>query len=301
LTATPAPVNPFDASIARAGFPLAGYTLSVESSGEWAPEALRSLLDLLEHSGSPEVRRNLLWVSCFVACRCRGGREADFGRLAALVQELGDQGDVDLYLSYDVAPPNNCGAQRLKFYDSCGLAPHLHVGGELEPYVAWAVHWEQAFLREPRRVGLLRLLARCVLVTPAGTRVPPELLSPGSYPNRRIALAALLVRLNQEGLAEAEAQELAGWVAHLLGTLDTHAGANAANLLFSTVEKHLDRVPALEAFLIALREKIPPGVELGVARCEGLLRRVIRKRPSGLQQPGRLAALGLPNLLPAPA
>ena len=114
-------------------------------------------------------------------------------------------------------------------------------------------------------------------------------------------MAALLIRLNQASLAAAEAQELAGWVARLLDTLDTPAGPNAANLLFRTVEKHLNLVPALETFLIALRERLPPGVELGAARCEGLLRRVVRRRPSGLQQPGRLAALGLPNLLTAPA
>jgi hypothetical protein len=111
-------------------------------------------------------------------------------------------------------------------------------------------------------------------------------------------LAALLLRVTQSSLAVAEAQDLAGWAARLL---DPPAEPRAADLLFNTIEIHLDRVPALGAFLIALRERLPPGVELGAARCEGLLRRVIRKRPSGLQQPGRLAALGLPNLLPAPA
>ncbi len=121
---------------------------------------------------------------------------------------------------------------------------------------------------------------------------------PGNYSDRRIGLAALLVRLNHANLTGAEAQDLAGWAARLLDPL---AERNAAGLLFRTIEMHLDRVPALEAFLIALRERLPPSIELGVARCEGLLWRVVRRRPSGLQQPGRLIDLALPNLATASA
>jgi hypothetical protein len=106
-------------------------------------------------------------------------------------------------------------------------------------------------------------------------------------------LAALLVRLNHVDLTPFQAEELAGWAARLL---DPIAEPNAADLLFQMVEVHLVRVPALEKFLIALRERIPPSIELGAARCEGLLRRLVQRRPSGLQEPRRLAELRLPNI-----
>src|SRR5271157_3374637 len=127
----------------------------------------------------------------------------------------------------------------------------------------------------------------CWPASPTGTIVPGELFRPTHW------FGCALVRLNHPNLTGAEAQDLAGWAARLLDPL---ADNNAAVLLFRTIEMHLERVPALETFLIALWERLPPSIELGVARCEGLLWRVVRRRPSGLQQPGRLVDLALPNL-----
>jgi hypothetical protein len=193
-----------------------------------------------------------------------------------------------------VAPPENVGVGRLEFYNSCGLGRDLWI---LDVNGAWASHLEQAFIRDSGHLGLLRLLSRCVSSVQAGNEVRHELLSPDRYPDPRIAFAALLVRLNRVDLSSVEAQELASCAARLLDPLPE---PNAVHHLFRTIDAHLDRVPALEAFLIKLHEIIPPTIDLGVARCEALLRRLIRKRPSGLQSPGKLAEFGLPNLATEP-
>jgi len=220
-------------------------------------------------------------------------QETDFTRLSAIVQGMSEEEPVSLILDY--APATHISAEQIESFNAFGLARTLLVHGLFE---AWGEHWEQEFIRESQRLGLLRLLGRCVASGHAVVRVPPGLLSPGKYSDRRISLAALLVRLNHANLTSTEAQDLAGWAVRLLDPL---AESTAADLLFKTVETHLFRVVALESFLTALREKLPPSIELGVARCEGLLRRVVRRRPSGLQQPGQLAEFGLPNLAPSSA
>jgi hypothetical protein len=298
LNATPAAGNPFDASIASAGFPFQVSSLSVAGDHEWTANELGSFIKLIEMVGSHEWRETTFWLLCYAALRCPRGTETDFARLTAILQGMGEKTRVSLLMG-NVPPPENLSEQHFEFYNLCGLATGLLIRRhEREPSEAWVLQWEQAFIREPRRLGLLRILSRCAWYVRTGTRIPPDLLSPQKYSDRRIALAALLLRLSNTNLNAAEAQDLASWAARLL---DPPAEPNAAYLLFEMLETCIDRVPALEFFLIAFRENLPPTVELGVARCDGLLRRVVRKRPSRLQQEGQLAALGLPNLTSVPA
>ena len=226
-----------------------------------------------------------------VAGQCRDLQGCDFNRLAAIVRRLGQEGSISLLLHS--APTTSMSTEEIEFYDICGLAPTFWISEVSSNSGSWGKKLERAFMLEPERLGLLRLLSRCVSNGYVLDRVPLGFLSEAIYSDRRIGLAALLIGLSNANLRMTEAQEFASWAARLL---EPPAEPDAADLLFRTIETHLARVPALESLLIALRETLPSSVELGVARCEGLLRSILRRRLSGLQHPGRLAEFKLPDL-----
>ncbi len=95
LNADPSPGNPFDASIATVGFPIACFCLAVKHVSEWPSKALGSLLDQIETVRSLETRREMLWLMCFVAFRCSGAPESDFARLSAIVQACRPQSETE--------------------------------------------------------------------------------------------------------------------------------------------------------------------------------------------------------------
>ncbi len=293
----PAPGSPFDASIANAGFPAEAISALSMRPREYSYSELRSLLDVVENDGLTGLIKRMSWVVTDIGSQCPDVQETDFKRLSALVRGMGENDPVSLGLYHP--RDTDFRVDQIEFYNECGLAQTLWfypINGE--NVEAWVGLCEQEFIRGPDRIGLLRLLGRCVASGYVVNRIPPGLLSQRKYSDPRIDLAALLVRLNHGNLRPDEAGDLAAWAA---GLLDPLAERDAADLLFRAVESHLVRVAALETFLIALREKLPPAIELGVARCEGLLRRVLRRRPSGLQKPGQLAELRLPNVATAPA
>jgi len=280
----------FNSSIATVGFPVFLLNFSVQDRMTWTHKDFQFLLDLTETVESTKGQRELLWLLCYVAAQCPNALENDFERLSVIFQRQGIQNN-ELTILAHVNPPRILGPQYLKFHNMCGLAHNPVLGWR--HINEWRKHWEQAFIREPQSLGLLRLLGRCASYGPVGDQIPPELLMLDRYSDRRISFAALLVRLNDMHLTSSEAQELANGAVDLL---ILQVEINAADLLFSTVERHLDRVPALETFLLTLRKTLPSSIDLGSARCERLLRQLVRRRPSGLQTPGQLVALGLPNL-----
>jgi hypothetical protein len=292
LTNLSAPGSPFDASIAATGFPIATIAKWSMEVRAYSLSEVRALLAVFETDALTLLRGKMLWVLWNVIIQCQDVEETDFNRLTSVMQ--GISGEDRVHLDFERFPARDLPAWWSEFYNAYGLA-HIPVilSQNRDTVEAWKEYWEREYIREPRRLGLLRLLGRCVASGCAVNRVPPTLLSSGMYSDRRIDLAALLVRLSSVNLTSSEVQGLTGWATRLLDPL---AEPDAADLIFSTVEMNLVRVPALETFLIALRERLPPSIEFGVARCEGLLRRVVQRRPSGLQLLGQLAGLELPNL-----
>jgi len=129
--------------------------------------------------------------------------------------------------------------------------------------------------------------------------IPARMLALHGFPEPRARFAALLVRLTQPDLTDSDASDMADAAVDLINPM---ADEGAALILFNTVERHLDAVPSLGPFLLRLHERMPDGVELGLARCERLLRRVLGKRVSDIQAPGQLRDLHLPTVPPlAPA
>jgi hypothetical protein len=122
---------------------------------------------------------------------------------------------------------------------------------------------------------------------------PPATLDVDRFPEPATRLAAVLVRLAQPSLSGDEATRLAGVAC---AVIDAPAEGEADTALFSTAERHLHRVPAIGQFLLRLRDQMPASVELGRARCEGLLRQALRTLASDLHTPGRLAKLELPEV-----
>ena len=124
--------------------------------------------------------------------------------------------------------------------------------------------------------------------------IPAKLLDLSSFPEPRFQLAALLVRLAQMSLTEEEAHYLADAAVALF---DPSAEPKVDELIFQTVENHLNHIPALVQFLLELHERMPQGVELGRAKCERLLRQALRECASDLHLPGQLQKLQLPAVV----
>jgi hypothetical protein len=156
----------------------------------------------------------------------------------------------------------------LECFDWLGCSELLSSGyGLTERDRAWADIWQRAFVSNPAQLGLLRLIGRLASAGHASFVIPATMLDLNSFEETRFRLAALLVRLTQPSLTAADANDLAVAAAGLLA-LDPPAEVRADELVFRTIEGHLDRVPALGQFLFRLHEQMPPAIKLGLARGE---------------------------------
>jgi hypothetical protein len=155
--------------------------------------------------------------------------------------------------------------------------------------------WAPAIGMDSRRLGLLRMLGRFASAGLVVEMIPEQVLASTSFADGRFRLAAILVRLSRPRLTPAHASKLADDIAALLSP---PAEAGADNLVFRTVEAHMPNNPAITDFLLRLHETMPLETELGVARCEQLLRRAVARRPSDLQGHARLISLELPVVKP---
>jgi hypothetical protein len=158
----------------------------------------------------------------------------------------------------------------------------------------WFETWSRAFLKAPTRLGLLHLLGSFVVRGYANTSVPKELLpmDSDSLPEPQSRLAALVMRLTYRRLTKKEAVYLADEALEMF-----RADAEASASIFQTAVRFVDDSPAWEQFLLRLHEQMPAHVELGLAQCKQLLRRVSRRRPSELQKASKLKRLHLPAIV----
>jgi hypothetical protein len=286
--------GPFDASIATTGIPTLGRWNLGMTIRSYQRSELTCLLGLMEDERLVWLRENMIWILLRTIEQCRHAQESDFKRLAEIVRRV-DPAALH-FLGLGLSPLSNPGPGHLEFFNACGLAPAFSLQllrPDLQTSDTWGKYWEEALIRNPHHLGLLRLLGRYVALGKIVNGIPQGLLAPERYHDRRIGFSAVLIRLNCPSLTPSEAEALAGWAARYL---DPPTEQGAADLLFTTLERHFVRVPTNEAFLVALRENLPSSIELGVARCDRLLRRIVKRRPSGLQKPGNLSELGLPNI-----
>jgi len=204
----------------------------------------------------------------------------------------------------------------LDFFDFLGCSDSLshdyHITEDTREYDnAWCSTFQNAFIiglsqngllrlsnhnSERSRLGLLRLLGRLASIGYSIDKIPAEMLNVDYFFEPRFKLAAILVRLSQPTFTEEDAVRLAD---ESVALLYPPAEPGADHLIFRTVRAHLGRIPVIERFLLRLHEKMPPEVELGVAKCERLMRQVLQRRASDLQQVDQLRNLKLPEVHPA--
>jgi len=242
---------------------------------------------------SPE-RDAVLWCLCIAGAASGGiAQYLDPSRFRVLCEGHTEQGW--WYRNYvgDVENPDTIDAW-LQFFDWLGHSDALssYYDPENEDSVLCDI-LQEAFLGDHARWGLLRLLGRFASNGLSIELIPSEMLNPESFSQPRFRLAAILVRMTQHDLAEDEAVDLAE---RSTGLLSPSAEPGANNLLFKTAAQHLNRIPALETFLLRLHEIMPTGVELGISNCERLLRQVQRQRSSDLHGPDQLQKLQLPTV-----
>jgi len=150
-----------------------------------------------------------------------------------------------------------------------------------------------AFVRRDvsTRLGLLRLLGRLASRGRKMNLIPCEMLNLPAGSDPRFKLAALLVRIAKPKCVLDDAESLANEVISLL---EPPAEKGAADLLFRAIESHLSDNGRLITFLLHLHETLPTEMVLEVAKCESLLRGVLRSRASALQSREELRKLKLP-------
>jgi hypothetical protein len=151
----------------------------------------------------------------------------------------------------------------------------------------------QAFIADPSRLGLLRLLGFwCV----AGRRVENRvqaLMSLESFSDLRFRLAAMLVRMTQQGLTSDDAAQMA---AHIPAVTAGDGEPQALSILVSAINRHAKEIPELEIILTELIKHIPSAEWQIRARAEALRNTFLEARPSGFNNQ-RLGELKLPLLL----
>jgi len=283
----------FDASIGSRGLPTYGTGLSINKSS-YPNELLLELGSIARELPAGKRCADILWFLCRASAETGGLLTSiDPTGLRALLQQNG------LYTAWyenvvGFAEESNLRDRWLEFFDWLGHSDCLdsryfanNVDGR------WARAWEEAFMLNPSKSGLLRVLGRVASIGRT-THIPATRLELASFSEPAGRLAALLLRLTQPALSDKESSDLAAAAAELL---EPQVEPGAEMLIFRTVGEHLLTVRALESFLLHLRERIPRRVELGQAKCELLLRRIMRRRSSGLQRPGEPLKLQLPVIM----
>ena len=272
-------------------------TMSIK---EYPELFVKTLFAIAQQIRPGEFREAVVWFLCGMCSSTRNIIEyinpSEFRTL--LERDLSQLWWFENFVGYPDKP--ELVTSWLEFFDWLGRSDALSSHYRREEDDTWPNTFQEAFIKgisqhEQPQVGLLRLLGRLASVGYAFTMIPSEMLNLDSFSEPRFKLAALLVRLTQPNLTPDEAKWLADKATELLHPLGE---PGAGDLIFGTVEAHLDSVPTIEHFLLRLRERMPRDVELGVAKCERLLRKVLRKRASDLQVPGQVLKLELPAILP---
>lgn len=181
----------------------------------------------------------------------------------------------------------------LDFYDWLGRSDILYHNLFETRSNEWCDIFQEAFVSKKNQLGLLRMLGRLSSSGDTMKLIPPYMLNLSQFSEPRFKLAALLVRISQRDLKPDEVQVLADEAVNLLFPL---AEEHADSLLFRTIEVHLEGNDAICNLILRLREKMPPEVPLGIAKCEKLLRRLVKSQSSRLQNSGELRKLQLPVL-----
>jgi hypothetical protein len=301
--------------------PPAATGLSIETKS-YPDSVIQSLFGTAQQTHGHEEMHMIMWFMCMASSHTGGiARCIEASAFEKLWTEYAEGGGTWFrnFVGYPSQP--ELVSSWMEFFDWLGCSTSL--SPYYDPYSApnyglkesareWDAGWSRIFQdafissgaqhglsrffgrdSNRSRLGLLRMLGRLASVGHSMEAIPAELLNPDSFSDGRFRLAALIVRLAQETLTRSTATHLADEAIKLLDPL---AEMGADNLLLMTAEKHLRRIPAIEYFLLRLRERMPAKVELGVARCERLLRLVVRERASGLQHHGQIASLELPML-----
>ena len=144
-----------------------------------------------------------------------------------------------------------------------------------------------------RVLGLLGFLSGLACDGQQLGAIPKEVLQFHRFLDPVDVFAALLVRLSQRDLDQAEIEPAIRTLRELMSDATK---TTVAFHLFTTLEKHLGDHQPLEKFLLRLREEMPEHAPSGRAQCDRLLRRMLDLRPSPLHEPNALRQLKLPDV-----
>jgi hypothetical protein len=293
---------PFDHSFTVRGFPLnvADYMTSLEPNS--SKEDLTNLLVAAEQM-PPSADRNSLVSALSRACfDCHAFITlTDPNRFRALLASTADGGSIHGLDTHPAELPAL--AEWIDFFEWLGTTRVWVVSfrwsSSIDHERAWVRAWQRAFVSDPRRLGLLRLLGDSVArLSGAIPDIPRGLLDLDSFSDPRLRIAAVLLRLTRPDTTESEAAYLAGAV---IADLNRSHNPELVSTLFRALANHIDKLPAVEVFLARLHDGMPPDVPLGLARCEVLLRKLLNRRASGMATPSQLEKLKLPSLPPQTA
>ncbi|VTT98878.1 Putative NTPase, NACHT family OS=Pseudomonas syringae pv. syringae B64 GN=PSSB64_0553 PE=4 SV=1 [Gemmataceae bacterium] len=152
--------------------------------------------------------------------------------------------------------------------------------------------WQDGFISDPSRAGLVRLLAYALGSGHVIEGVPAKLLAPGRFSEQKIQLSAVLLGIVQSASRIQPGDELLHALARLL---NDNVGLRTINETFNTLLTHHSRFPNFGDILLWLREYLPGA---GPARdcCDRSIHQFLRSRISQLTDPVLLDQLQLPDV-----
>jgi hypothetical protein len=286
---------PFDSSIGTVGWPGYVRIASDDFQPSWSTGDLHALLAIIREQPPKAVSEMLLQ---FLGRAGLGTDDVAQVIGPADLRQLLEQVGLKAWCHPDlIALPadDSAHAAWLAFFDWLGRSDFLAPPRRSSPVLldnAWLSVWHRAFVENPTRRGLLRLLGHYVSLRESLPFTPEQALTIGPSEPACFRLAALLVKLARVDLTVEQAERLADEAVPLL-TPSTEQHATAR--FFAAAEFHLELVPNVIHILTRLHAQLPAGDPRQLP-CEHLLRGVARTRLSTLGQRDAAEALELPHL-----
>ena len=304
LTYRPLNGLPFDKRISACGWP--GYYVDISPlSDVHSPSYNEVFFSTLETLPADRLAPHILFsLGRLFKLSAASSENIDPRRIRALLEKNSRNHGERVRWGIDLVPyseelPQEIITLWIDFFDWLGRSEALFPGYPIYSRIRagkdWTNIWELSFAEDPTRVGLLRLLSRHASNGSSTELIPEALLRITSFESTRDRFAALLLIVTRSRQSLYDEKTLAMYAENLISSA---CEPNCEERLFRAIEQHLDRVESMGGFLIELYERTPRSNEIRKAKLQGLIRKMLRRRSSGLQRSGRLTALGLPQISP---
>jgi len=289
--------KPFDKSISEIG-PPPSFDIYGITHTDYSSRRVKELYALLKKLPSGIHRNLIVWMLFLASASTKKGNLVNSVSPSQLRDSLREEDIKNFIIPAIKCPTSKKIEQWLEFLDWIGRfedlswmkIPHPLLEVEKE----WFQIWEKAFIDNPKKLGLLRLISFLAQKNDFRTIIPMNMIDPDLFEEPRFKSSALILNLSVNNLNKDDAIRLADIAANQIVLDEVQS---STKLLFNAIELHMGEIEVKRSFLSRLLERIPQGYDSELLRCEGLLRDVLRNQESEIRVYDRLHKLQLPIIL----